>query len=105
MEFYKINIDDNRINLDLKEQSAKIEEELQELLEQVNKSMDNSLNYVEELHIIDNMYAETFDIIQSCITFLTLLEKCTSPNKNLIESKYSKHIEKLIERKWKIERL
>lgn len=100
-----MNIDDNRIDLDLKKQSEKIEEELQELLEKVNKSMDNGLNYVEELHIIDNMYAECFDVIQSCITFLSILETCTSANKDIIDSKYYKHIQKLTERKWKIERL
>lgn len=100
-----MNIDDNRIDLDLKKQSEKIEEELQELLEEVNKSMNNDLNYVEELHIIDNMYSECFDIIQTCITFLSILETCTSASKDIIESKYMKHIEKLLDRKWKIERL
>jgi hypothetical protein len=105
MEFYKIGINDNRINLDLKEQSAKVEEELQELLEEVNKSMNNELTYLEELHIIDNMYSECFDVIQACITFLSILESCTSTSKDVIESKYVKHIEKLVERKWKIERL
>ena len=105
MEFYKINLNDTSIDLDLKKQSEKIEEELQELLEEVNKSMDNTLSYVEELHIIDNMYSECFDVIQACITFLNILETCTSANSNVIADKYYKHIEKLIERKWKLERL
>jgi hypothetical protein len=104
MEFYKIKLDES-IELDLKKQSEKISEELQELLVEVDRSMDNTLTYLEELTIINNMYAETFDIIQSCFTFLQILETCCNDDKNIIEKKYVKHIEKLLERKWKLEKL